>query len=268
MSARNARTGTYLDEILEHKRNEVRDRFVEDYLPELEELAIQRDEYLSLYDALKWSGTQVIAEIKYRSPSKGDFPSHLDPVQLAGRYLVGGAAAVSVLTDSRFFGGSMLDMWLIHKSPIHAGLRILRKEFIIDRRQLIESVAMGADAVLLIVAALGEDLSSFLSSAADVGLEALVEVHDEKELDIALSAGALIIGVNNRDLRTFETDVAVSERLLPLIPRSVARVAESGIRTTEDVRRVAAAGADAVLVGETLMLADDPAAAIRELLEC
>ncbi|HEX5939093.1 MAG TPA: indole-3-glycerol phosphate synthase TrpC, partial [Dehalococcoidia bacterium] len=254
--------GTYLEAIVLHKRLELEERYAVGDLHELRRMAEARNDQLSLAGALSGQGVQVIAEIKRRSPSKGEFKKQLDPVQYAEAYLAGGAAAISVLTDNEFFGGSLQDLRDVHSSVAHAhGLVILQKEFIIDERQVIEGAASGADAILLIVAALDRpQLRDLQTTACDLGLEVLVEVHDEDELDIALSAEARTIGVNNRDLRTFKTDLAVAERLLPRIPEGIVRVAESGIATRGDVERVSAGGADAVLVGEKLVVADDPAA--------
>jgi indole-3-glycerol phosphate synthase len=262
-------TGTYLDEILAHKRQEVVERFASKDAASMRRVAGRRSDQLSLAAALKRPGVQVIAEIKRRSP-RGELRPDADAAQVAAAYHKGGAAAVSVLTDDRYFGGSLADLMAVYTSASRReGLVVLRKDFIIDERQVVESAVWGADAILLIVAALGaENLKKLLGLNTDLGLEALVEVHDESELEIALSADATIIGVNNRDLRSFTTDLAVSERLLPTIPGKVAGVAESGIASRPDVTRMAAAGADGVLVGEALMKASDPTAAVQELLGC
>lgn len=262
--------GTYLERILERKRAEVEERFATSDLATLRRLADDRDDQQSLASALRRDGVQVIAEIKRRSPSAGVFREQLDPVEIADAYASGGSAAVSILTDHDFFGGSLQDLRDVHASRAHAdGLVILQKEFVIDERQVVEGAAAGADAILLIVAALeAEQLQDLLSTLHELNLEGLVEVHDEGEVEIALKSGAHIVGVNSRDLRTFKTDLAVAEQLLPMIPESCVRVAESGIKLRSDVERVVNAGADAVLVGEALILADDPAAAIRQLRGC
>ncbi|MFN2502716.1 MAG: indole-3-glycerol phosphate synthase TrpC [Acidimicrobiales bacterium] len=209
--------------------------------------------------ALAGTGLSVIAEVKRRSPSKGDLAPDLDPALLAKAYAEGGAAALSVLTDERHFGGSPADL---RAARAGCDLPVLRKDFTVDARDVADARLMSADAVLLIVSALSEtELARFLALAADLGLAALVEVHDEEELDRALDAGAGIVGVNQRDLRTFEVDRTLAARLRPLIPPGVAAVAESGIQNRADVPE----GFDAILVGESLVTAPDPAAAINEL---
>jgi indole-3-glycerol phosphate synthase len=264
-----ATAGTYLERILAHKRLEIEERFAACDMANLRRLA-ERRSHLSLADALERPGVQVIAEIKRKSPSKGEFRAYLDPVELAAAYSAGGAAAVSVLTDHEFFGGSLQDLRDVSASRAHdVGLVVLQKEFIIDNRQIVEAAAAGADAVLLIVAALSRgQLSDLHKVASDFGLEALVEVHDEPELDKAMTSEPRIVGVNSRNLRTFQTDLGVAEQLLPSIPQGCVRVAESGITTRADVERMGAAGADAVLIGESLVLAGDPVAALRGLRGC
>ncbi|MCZ7525727.1 MAG: indole-3-glycerol phosphate synthase TrpC [Acidimicrobiia bacterium] len=219
-----------------------------------------------LTTALRGPGTglAVIAEIKRRSPSKGDLAPDLDPATTAKAYATGGAAALSVLTDGPWFGGSPDDL---REARAAVELPVLRKDFVVDPLQLDESRAMGADATLLVVAALPDDglVRELLARAADLGLAALVEVHDEPELDRALAAGAGIVGVNCRDLRTFGEDLAVAERLATRLPDGVVRVAESAVRSPADARRMADAGFHAVLVGEALVRADDPIAAVRAL---
>jgi indole-3-glycerol phosphate synthase len=208
-------------------------------------------------------GVSVIAEIKRRSPSKGPLAPDLDPVALAQAYAAGGAAALSVLTDSEFFGGSVADL---QSARAASELPVLRKDFTVCPADIYDARLMGADAVLLIVAALSPaELESFVALAASVGLDALVEVHDEDEAARALSAGATIIGVNQRDLYTFEVDTERAVRVAAALPDGVIRVAESGITGGDDVRRLADAGFDAVLVGETLVRASDPAAAVSSL---
>jgi indole-3-glycerol phosphate synthase len=199
----------------------------------------------------------VIAEIKRRSPSKGDLAPDLDPAVVAKAYETGGAAALSVLTDRPFFGGSVDDL---RHARATVELPVLRKDFTIDETQVYETRAIGADAVLLIVAALPEDglLAGLRELAEEVGFVALVEAHDDAELDRALDAGARVVGVNARDLGTFGEDLGVGERLAGRIPADVAAVAESAIRSREDAGRMAAAGFDAVLVGEALVRGDDP----------
>lgn len=205
----------------------------------------------------------VIAEIKRRSPSKGDLHRHLDPVELATSYAAGGAACLSVLTDHEFFAGSVEDL---RAARAATALPVIRKDFTVDPRDVADARLMGADAVLLIAAALDQiELVEFHQLATELGLTALVEVHDEPELEIALEAGATVVGVNQRDLLTFEVDHARAERVGRAIPDGVVKVAESGIRGADDARRLAAAGFDALLVGETLVTATDPAAALASL---
>ncbi|HEX6595909.1 MAG TPA: indole-3-glycerol phosphate synthase TrpC, partial [Acidimicrobiales bacterium] len=203
----------------------------------------------------------LIAEVKRRSPSRGDLNRGLDPALLAKSYEAGGAAALSVLTDERWFGGSAADLATARAA---CDLPVLRKDFTVDARDVADARLMGADAVLLIVAVLSDDeLSTFGSLAAGLGMAALVEVHDEPELDRALAAGASVVGINSRDLRTFTIDRDLPARLRGRIPAGVVTVAESGIRGRADVP----AGFDAVLVGETLVTSADPVAALRELRE-
>jgi indole-3-glycerol phosphate synthase len=206
----------------------------------------------------------VIAEIKRRSPSKGDLAPDLDPAVTAKAYETGGAAALSVLTDRPFFGGSVDDLRTARDAT---ALPALRKDFTIDEIQVLEARAIGADALLLIASALPDDalLAELRGYAADVGLAALVEVHDEAELDRALAAGAEVVGVNCRDLATFGEDLGVAERLAQRIPADVIAIAESAIRAPVDAERMGAAGFDAVLVGEALVRAADPTALVRGL---
>ena len=191
----------------------------------------------------------VIAEVKRRSPSAGRISPWQDPEPLASAYAAGGADALSVLTDAAYFDGR--PGFLPRCRGVFAG-PVLRKDFLEDELDLAVSAALGADAVLLITSRLGAGLADLLPRAQDYGLEALVEVHDEHELELALSAGASIVGVNNRDLRRFVTDLGVTERLAPRVPADVVLVAESGIRGPQDARRMREAGADALLVGESL----------------
>ena len=208
-------------------------------------------------------GVRLIAEVKRASPSGGVFAESFDPAARARAYAAHGAAAVSVLTDEKFFQGS-----LEHLRAVRAQveLPLLRKDFTVDEYQLWEARAAGADAVLLIVSILGPaELRELLLGAKGLGLGALVEVHTRPELEQALGAGAPIVGLNNRDLRTFETRIETTLELLPLIPPGPTVVSESGFTTAADVRRVVAAGAHAVLVGEALMRAPDVGAKVREL---
>jgi indole-3-glycerol phosphate synthase len=209
-------------------------------------------------------GMAVIAEIKRRSPSKGDLDPGLDPAEVAVDYETGGATCLSVLTDSAFFGGSPEDLAAAQRACY---LPVLRKDFTVGRLDVCDARAMGADAVLLIVAALGdEELASFLGLATRLSMSALVEVHDETELKRALAAGAALIGVNQRDLHTFEVDHHRALSLAAMMPSDVVAVAESGIRTADDVASLAGVGYRGVLVGETLVRSGDRRAAVAGLL--
>ena len=208
-------------------------------------------------------GLAVIAEIKRRSPAKGDLSGHLVADALAKEYAGGGATCLSVLTDAEFFGGTAADLV---DARAATDLPVLRKDFTVGPADVCDARLMGADAVLLIVAALSpSELHRLAKLAWQLGIEALVEVHDEAELEVALGADATVIGVNQRDLVTFQVDEDRAERLASVIPPGVVRVAESGIRGPDDARRLAAAGYDAILVGETLVTASDPAAAVAAL---
>lgn len=208
-------------------------------------------------------GFAVIAEIKRRSPSRGDLAPNLNPAELAGHYERGGAAALSVLTDAEFFAGSPADL---ADARLACALPVLRKDFTVDRRDVLDARLMGADAILLIVAALDDtELRALLALATDVGLDALVEVHDEAEADRALAAGATLVGVNQRDLTTFAVDATLARRLRPRLGPDVVAVAESGVTGPEDAAELADAGYHAVLVGEALVTSADPAAAVRSL---
>jgi indole-3-glycerol phosphate synthase len=205
-----------------------------------------------------------IAEIKRRSPSKGDLATDLQAELVAKEYVAGGAACLSVLTDADYFGGSPTD--LVQASDA-SGLPVLRKDFTVQEADIVDARLMGADAVLLIAAALTDDeLTRFSARARSLGLAALVEVHDQVELARALRAGATLVGVNQRDLHTFEVDHDRACALAAAIPADVTAVAESGIRTGDDARRLAQAGYDAILVGETLVRASDRPAALRDLI--
>jgi indole-3-glycerol phosphate synthase len=216
-----------------------------------------------LYESLSVSGLSFIAEVKRASPSKGLIASDFPYLEIARDYQAAGAAAISVLTEPEFFLGS--GEYLAHIAA-EVELPVLCKDFIIDAFQVREAAALGAAAGLLIVALLSDDkLFALRELAQTLGMDALVETHDERELRRALASGARVIGVNNRDLKTFEADLAVAERLRPLVPSDVLFVAESGIHTSADVARMVAAGADAVLVGESLMRSPDRRAALAEL---
>lgn len=217
----------------------------------------------SLTTALRRDTVAVIAEVKRRSPSKGWIAAGLSAVGQAQAYVTGGAAAISVLTEPNHFDGSVEDLDAVSTA---VDVPVLKKDFHIDPIQLVEARAHGATAALLIVRALGPDrLEAMLEAARWMALETIVEVRDEHELRRALDAGALIIGINNRDLETLIIDPTTSERLLPLIPSSVIAIAESGMSTAADVEHIAKFGVDAVLVGSSLSSSGDPAALVREL---
>ena len=253
---------TYLDRILAAHRAtaEADGRALAPLVTEARAQPPARGFVAALRDA---DGVGVVAEVKRRSPSKGDLAAGLDPAGLAGAYERGGARCLSVLTDREFFGGSPDDL---RAARAATGLPVLRKDFTVAPADVCDARIMGADAVLLIAAALDDDeLGELHTLALDVGLDVLVEVHDEQELERALAAGAALVGVNQRDLVTFEVDHARAERVARAMPDTVVRVAESGIRGPDDARRLAAAGFDAVLVGESLVTAPDPAAAVAAL---
>jgi indole-3-glycerol phosphate synthase len=206
----------------------------------------------------------VIAEIKRKSPSKGVLHANLDAARIASLYEQGGASCLSVLTDEHFFGGSVEDLQIARAST---SLPVIRKDFTVSEFDVVDARLMGADCVLLIAAALTDDeFSRFHNLAVHIGLEVLVETHDEHELERALNIGATIVGVNQRDLITFEVDHARAERMASLIPPTVVRVAESGVRNADDARRLRDVGYDAVLVGESIVTSSDPVAAVRNLM--
>jgi indole-3-glycerol phosphate synthase len=256
---------TILDEILAAKRDEVAEAKRRVPPAALSARAAAAEPVRGFRRALlAGRGPRVIAELKRRSPSKGEIRRDFDPVAIAKSYEAGGAAALSVLTDERFFGGSLAVLEAVRAAT---SLPLLRKDFVLDAYQIDEARAAGADAVLLIVAALAPNaLGELRAHAAGLGLDVLVEVHDEAELDAAKGAGADLIGINNRDLRTFVTDLGVTERLAKRVPHGALVVAESGIFGSEDVTRLARAGASAFLVGESLMREPDPGLALRRLL--
>jgi indole-3-glycerol phosphate synthase len=218
---------------------------------------------LSLEAALRRPGLRVIAEIKKASPSRGVIRKDFHPVDIAMEYAEAEAAAISVLTEEKFFQGSLASLTAIRE---RVNLPLLRKDFIVDEYQIHEARAAGADAVLLIVGALGRDrLSGLMAQATRVGLECLVEVHDERELAVANEAGAALIGINNRDLATFTTDLGVSLRLASLARADAVVVSESGIGDAADIARLHAVGIRSVLVGESFMRAPHPGKALRAM---
>lgn len=208
-------------------------------------------------------GLAVIAEVKRRSPSKGDLFAGLDPSTLAVQYAAGGASCLSVLTDADHFGGSPEDLAAARRA---VDLPVLRKDFTVSANDVADARLMGADCVLLIAAALDDtELHSFHALATDLGLDVLVEIHDEAELDRAMAVGATLVGVNQRDLVTFEVDHQRALRMASAFPAGVVSVAESGVRGPDDARSLAEAGYDAVLVGESLVTSGDPASSVAAL---
>jgi len=258
------RPATYLDRILVRHR-EVADNDERDVDQLVERCLVMAPtrgfRQRLLTDAL--SGISVISEIKRRSPSKGDLAEGLDPEVFAAAYETGGASCLSVLTDEEFFGGSILDL---QRASSACALPVLRKDFTVSRHDVCDARLMGADCVLLIAAALSEsELRSFHELAEAIGIDVLVEVHDERELEVAVQAKASLIGVNQRDLVTFQVDQARALRMANLIPVGVTRVAESGVRGAADAAELHEAGYHAILVGESLVTSSDPAEAVRLL---
>jgi len=255
---------TYLDAILAAHRSagEKDPREAEAVLAEAE-AAARAEPVRDFQAALRAPGLSVIAEVKRRSPSKGDLAPGLDPAGLARAYAAGGAACLSVLTDVEFFGGSPADLAAARGA---AALPVLRKDFTVSALDVADARLMGADAILLIAAALSDaQLAELAARAAGLGLAVLHEVHDEAELERVLAVGASLVGVNQRDLSSFEVDTDRAVRVAGTMPAGVIRVAESGISGPEDARRLADAGFDAILVGESLVRSADPAAAVAAL---
>ena len=256
---------TYLDRILEEHRAAaaVDDRDVGALADRAAEAPPVRGFRAALVERSEAGELAVIAEVKRRSPSKGDLHPELDPAVVAGGYQAGGAACLSVLTDATWFGGSPADLAAAREA---VSLPVLRKDFTVSERDVYDTRVMGADAVLLIAAALSADeLHRFHALAIDLGLDALVEVHDEAELAKALAVGATLVGVNQRDLVTFEVDTDRAVRVAAAIPPGLVKVAESGISGPGDASRLRQAGYEAVLVGESLVTSDDAASAVSAL---
>ncbi|HEY5923333.1 MAG TPA: indole-3-glycerol phosphate synthase TrpC [Kofleriaceae bacterium] len=258
---------TILDKILAVKRDEVAAARAARSFADVDGAARTAPPVRSFTAALRrpaGAPVRVLAEIKRASPSAGPIRPDADPAQIAAEYADGGAAAISVLTDKQFFAG---DLGFLARVRERVALPLLRKDFVVDAYQVAEARAAGADAVLLIVAALTErELAELHAAATSYQLDALVEVHDLREADIAVAAGATLIGVNHRDLRTFTMDMTLTAQIAPRVPPATVLVGESGIRSAADVRALGEAGAHAVLVGEHLMRAPSPGAALRELL--
>ena len=258
---------TILDRIVETKRQEIESCKRETSLSSLSEHVRSLPMPLNLSGALMGGGPRLIAEAKKASPSRGLLRENYDPAALAMTYADNGAAAISVLTEKDNFQGSLDHMRSVKRVLQPTGIPVLRKDFIFDPYQIYEARAYGADALLLIVAILSrESLIELLEVSQKLWLQVLTEVHDEKEMEIALAAGAEIIGINNRDLHTFETDISVTERLASTVPSGKILVSESGIHAHSDLVRLRRVGVHAVLVGEALVTAEDPGAKIKELL--
>ena len=256
---------TYLDRILARHREVAAadERPTADLIARATGMPNSRPFAASLRAAVDGNELAVISEIKRRSPSKGALRADLDPGALATRYEQGGASALSVLTDEEFFGGSVADL---RTARAAVSIPVLRKDFTVGQRDVCDARLMGADCVLLIAAALQpQELIDLHALATSIGIEVLVEIHDERELEVALAAGATLIGVNQRDLVTFQVDHERAVRMATVIPDGVVKVAESGVRDAVDAAALRAAGYHAVLVGETLVTATDPGSVLREM---
>jgi indole-3-glycerol phosphate synthase len=253
-----------LDQIVQSKREEIAEHKHQRPLEALADAELYRAPRRGFAAALAPPGRAVIAEVKKASPSRGVIRADFDAVAIARAYASGGARALSVLTDAPFFQGSLAYLEAIRRV---VDLPLLRKDFVLDPYQVHEARAFGADAVLLICAILDDDsLRELLRLASRLDLDALVEVHSREELERAVRCGATLVGINNRDLRTFVTRLEVAETLAPLAPRQITVVAESGLKTAADLERLEASGVRAFLIGETLMAAPNPAAALGALL--
>jgi len=261
---------TILHEIAENKRKEVAEAKARTPLADLRRHLADAPPVRDFIGALKAPGTSLIrgmsliAEVKKASPSAGVIRPDFDPVRIARIYEQSGAAAISVLTDEKYFQGGIEHL---HAVKAAVSIPCLRKDFIIDTYQVVEARAAGADAVLLITGILSdEQLAELLGASHELGMCCLVESHTKEELERAVASGARLIGINNRDLRTFRTDISTTTRLSELVPRDRTLVSESGIRSRSDVAKLQAAGVSAILVGESLMRAADIAAAVRNLM--
>jgi indole-3-glycerol phosphate synthase len=250
-----------LDDVVAGVREDLERRRAETPEADLRARLLEIPPALDPLPAFRQDGSSVIAEVKRRSPSKGYLADIPDPASLATAYERGGAAAVSVLTEERRFGGSLADLDAVRAA---VGIPVLRKDFVVDHYQLLEARAHGADLALLIVAALPADqLRGLHDRALELGLTPLVEVHDESEAERAVELGAALVGVNARNLKTLDVDAATFGKVAPLLPDTVVTVAESGIGGPADVRRLVGQGADVVLVGEALVTDGDPEGAVR-----
>jgi indole-3-glycerol phosphate synthase len=255
----------FLDKIVAEKLKEVERRQKAFPLPQLRAAIMQRPASLDLAVAISGDSLRLIAEVKRASPSRGVIQADLDPVKLASSYARGGAAAISVLTEPHYFKGSRQDLESIKRAL--PDIPLLRKDFILKPYQVFESCAWGADAILLIAAILDDNtLEELLSLSHALGIQCLVEVHNQNELKRALAVDARIIGINNRDLDTLKVDINVTGKLRPSVPRGHIVVSESGINGRDEVKKLREWKVNAMLVGEALVSADDPAAKIKELL--
>ncbi len=253
-----------IEDLVGSARAGVGRRSAEVPLGDLEQRLAERPEQRPFGEALTRPGLSVIAEFKRRSPSAGEIRPGATPSEIARSYDEAGAAALSILTDEAHFGGALLDL---HEARAACVLPVLQKDFIVDRYQLYEAAVAGADAVLLIVAALHQDLLSALyDEARELDLDVVVEVHEEPELETALSVGAEVIGINNRNLDDFSVDVQTTYELITDVPAGKTVVSESGIAERATLDELERVGVDAVLIGEALMRADDPGAKLRELI--
>ena len=254
-----------LDDIVVAKRAELAAQKQQVSLAQLQDMPLFQATPLPFLDTVRgWPGRAIIAEVKKASPSKGIIRADFQPLSLAQIYAASGAAAISVLTERQFFQGSLDFLRVIREQVV---LPLLRKDFLFDPYQVYEARAFGASAILLIVAILSnQQLTELSALARTLGLDCLIEVHDEAELQRALACGVRLLGINNRDLRTFRTTIEISERLLRLVPPEVTVVSESGLSRSEQLARLEAQGARAFLIGETFMAAPDPGAPLRALL--
>jgi len=258
---------TILEDIINKNSSELKERKRRLPPARLKEMIDEQPKALSLADALSGNSVKLIAEVKKASPSKGVIRPDFDAISIAETYADCGASAVSVLTETNYFKGSLNYLSGIGSALQGRGIPLLRKDFIYDTYQVYESRAYGADSLLLIMAMLSEQsLSELLSLSHRLGMECLVEVHNEAEVSTALRSGARMIGINNRDLDTFTVDIYTTRRLKPLIPTERIAVSESGIKDKSDIEKLKEWGVDAVLIGEALMSAPDIPAKIRELL--
>jgi len=257
----------FLEEIVHRSQEELKARKKRLPLADVRRLAKAQPPPLNLAEALRGDGVRLITEVKKASPSRGVIREDFDPVAIAGNYATGGAAAISVLTEEHYFQGSLDYLKDIRNALGVNRPPLLRKDFIFDPYQVYESLAYGADSLLLIAAILTpEMLVALCALSHELGLSCLVEVHNESDLETALEIGAGIIGINNRDLNTFTVDLATTGRLRPLIPADRIVISESGIGNKNDIDNLGRLGVDAVLIGEALLAAPDIAARLRELL--